>query len=113
MRIIIGIILFILAIILIILLSIFNFAHIRTLSYFRDSALSLDKWGNREFRYVLNKYLKVKEGYNFGNINETISAVLGHNIKLNTLTPTGKFLVYILSEKHCIEAIINETTKNT
>ena len=42
----------------------------------------------------------------FGNIEETISAVLGHNIQRKTLTKTGKTLVFILTKKHCLDAII-------
>ena len=73
--------------------------------YFRDTALSLDKWANREFRATWNKYLITDEGYKFGNINESISAVLGVNILKGTLSKKGEILVKILTRKHCLDAI--------
>lgn len=79
--------------------------------YFRDSALTLDRLANREFRTLWNKTLINKDGYKFGNIEETISGVLGKNIQIKTLSKTGKFLVWILSEKHCINAIIEVNEK--
>ena len=78
----------------------------RNKGYFRDSALTLDKLANREFRALWNKTLITENGYPFGNIEETISAVLGHNIQRETLTKTGKVLVFILTKKHCLDAII-------
>ena len=78
----------------------------RNKGYFRDSALTLDKLANREFRTLWNKTLITEAGYLFGNIEETISAVLGHNIKRKTLTKTGKALVFILTKKHCLDAIV-------
>lgn len=79
----------------------------RNKGYFRDSAITLDKLANREFRTLWNKMLIDENGYRFGNIEETISAVLGYNIKRKTLTKTGKVLVWILTEKHCIDAIVS------
>lgn len=74
--------------------------------YFRDSALTLDRLANREFRALWNKTLIVNDGYKFGKIEETISGVLGKNIQLKKLSKTGKVLVWILSKKHCIDAIV-------
>jgi hypothetical protein len=47
-------------------------------------------------------------GYQFGNINETISSALGKNKRDNTLTKVGLLLCYILDsidENHCIKSI--------
>lgn len=100
-----GFILFIIAYILYLPLTVINFLLVRNKGYFKDSALTLDKLANRELRTLWNKTLINEIGYRFGNIEETISAVLGHNIKRKTLTKTGRFLVFILSKKHCLDAI--------
>ena len=48
--------------------------------YFLNSAASLDRWGNSEFRTLWNLTLiKSSSEYLFGNIFETISSVLGKN----------------------------------
>ena len=100
-----GLILFIIAYVLYFPLTLINFCLVRNKGYFRDSALTLDKLANREFRTLWNKALINENGYPFGNIEETISAVLGHNIQQKTLTKTGKVLVFILTKKHCLDAI--------
>ena len=102
----IGFILFIIAYVLYFPLTLINFCLVRNKGYFRDSALTLDKLANREFRTLWNKALINENGYPFGNIEETISAVLGHNIQRKTLTKTGKVLVFILTKKHCLDAIV-------
>jgi hypothetical protein len=78
---------------------------VRDKGYFRDSAITLDKLANREFRTLWNKTLITWDGYDFGNVNETISSVLGKNIQNETLTKTGKVLVFVLTKKHCLDAI--------
>lgn len=100
-----GILLFIVAIILIVILTPINFCIVWKKEYFNDTALSLDKWANREFRTLWNKTLIVNNGYKFGNIEQSISEVLGHNYLLETLTPTGMRLVKILSVRHCLDAM--------
>ena len=102
----IGFILFMIADVLYFPLTLSNFLLVRNKGYFRDSALTLDKLANREFRSLWNKTLINEKGYPFGNIEETISAVLGHNIQRKTLTKTGKVLVFILTKKHCLDAIV-------
>ena len=74
-----GLILFIIAYVLYFPLTLINLCLVRNKGYFRDSALTLDKLANREFRSLWNKTLITEKGYPFGNIEETISAVLGHN----------------------------------
>jgi len=104
-----GFLLFIIAYILFLPLSIINYCVVKNKKgYFKSSAISLDKFGNREFRTLLNKALKIKSGYEFGNMNETISGVLGKNERDKTLSKTGKGLVYILNKidkNHCLKSI--------
>ena len=66
--------------------------------YFKSSAISLDRFGNREFRTLFNKVLILEKGYQFGNMDETISGVLGKNERDKTLTKTGLKLVWILDK---------------
>lgn len=76
--------------------------------YFKSSAINLDKFGNREFRTLLNKTLIRENGLKFGNINETISSVLGKNERDKTLTKKGKIIVWILDKidkNHCFKSI--------
>jgi len=92
-------ILFIIAYILYLPLSIINWLFVKDKSgYFKSSAVNLDKFGNREFRTLFNKTLINDKGYKFGNINETISSVLGKNQLTGTLTNIGKILVWILDK---------------
>lgn len=102
-----GFLLFLVAFILLFPLTIINFFLVGSEDYFRDTALNIDRFANREFRTLWNKTLITKNTYAFGNPNETISAVLGHNIILGNLSKTGKVLVWILSKKHCLDAIEN------
>lgn len=105
MGVVLGFLLFFVAYVLYLPFSVLNFFLVRSKGYFRDSALTLDRLANREFRTLWNKTLIIDSGYKFGNIEETISGVLGKNIQLNKLTKTGKVLVWILTKKHCIDAI--------
>ena len=76
--------------------------------YFRTTAVNLDKFGNREFRTLWNLTLRKPTGYQFGNINETISSVLGKNQRDKTLSKVGKFLAFILDtidKNHCKNSI--------
>ena len=103
-----GFLLFIIAYLLFLPLSMVNFMLVRTKGYFKDSAISLDKYANREFRTLWNKTLRKINGYQFGNIGETISSALGKNERDNTLTKTGKALVWILNQlekDHCFLSI--------
>jgi len=102
-------ILFVIAYVLYLPLSLINWLFVKDKSgYFKSSAINLDKFGNREFRTLLNKVLITDKGYRFGNINETISSVLGKNQLTDTLTKYGLILVWILNiidENHCIKSI--------
>lgn len=111
-----GIFLFFVAIILFIPLTVLNLFCVlwkykikwsTVNGFFRETAIDIDRFGNRNFRTLLNLTLQ-KNGYKFGNINETISSALGKNKRDNTLTKTGLILCYILDsldEKHCIKSI--------
>ena len=76
--------------------------------YWRTDAINLDRYGNYSYRTILNAFLKTKNGYEFGNFNETISSALGKNERDKTLTKKGKLLVKILDffdENHCQNSI--------
>jgi hypothetical protein len=115
-----GILLYIVAIILFIPLSIINFFVVlwnygikwKTVNgFFYETAVDIDRFGNRNFRTLWNAILKKKDGYKFGNINETISSALGKNKVKGTLTYIGKILCAILDfldENHCIKSINND-----
>lgn len=109
MKEIIGFLLFVIALVLIFLMTIVNFFEVKhKKGYFRSTALNLDIWGNVEFRTFWNNHLiKNKTNDYFGKQGETISSVLGKNILKNNLTNTGRVLVWILTRKHCIDAINN------
>lgn len=94
-----GFLLFLIAYILFLPLSLINFLVVKNKKgYFKSSAINLDKFGNREFRTLLNKTLILESGYKFGDIKETISGVLGKNQRDETLTKTGLILVWILDK---------------
>jgi hypothetical protein len=103
-----GFLLFLIAYILFLPLTIWNYFLVKGNGYWLSSALSLDKYTNREFRTLWNKYLRTKDGYKFGVDGETISSALGKNQRDGTLTKTGKRLVYLLNkldENHCQKSI--------
>ncbi|SDZ90657.1 hypothetical protein SAMN05443667_101243 [Flavobacterium gillisiae] len=84
--------------------------------YFRNTALNLDKFANREFRTFWNKTLRIKGGYDFGRENETLSSALGKNELLGALTRTAKMLVWVLNKiekDHCLNAIDDNSIKTT
>ena len=79
-----------------------------TKGYFRSIALSIDIWGNREFRTLWNSRLIIEGGYQFGREGETISSALGKNKLMGTLTKEGNKLANILDKidtNHCIKSM--------
>ena len=110
-----GLILFHIAIFIYWLLTLVNFCLVRSSDYFRDTAKTIDQYGNRDLRKLWNATLIRKQSTNhFGNIKETISSVLGKNQKDGTLTYTGKFLTLILDiidKDHCKNAIEEDEIK--
>ena len=104
-----GIILYTIAYLLFLPLTIFNALNVKKKGYFKDTAINIDRFGNREFRFSLNKYLITEKSPDrFGNIEETISSVLGKNQLSNNLTTLGKLLCLVLNKiekNHCIKSI--------
>ena len=104
-----GALLFIIAYILFLPLTVWNYFLVENKAgYFKSSAISLDKFANREFRTLWNKFLRTEFGYHFGQNEETVSSALGKNEQLKTLTKTGKRLVWLLNKldkNHCIKSI--------
>lgn len=102
-------ILFIIAYVLYLPLSVINWLFVKNKSgYFKSSAVNLDKFGNREFRTLFNKVLINDKGHRFGDIEETISSVLGKNQLTGTLTKCGLILVWILDKienDHALKSI--------
>ncbi len=104
-----GLVLFIIAYLLFLPITIFNALNVRKNGYMKDTAVNIDRFANREFRFSLNKYLITKESKDrFGRIEETISSVLGKNELSDQLSTTGKILCWILDKiekNHCIKSI--------
>lgn len=77
-------------------------------SYFRQTAVDLDKFANHNFRTLWNATLIVEGGYPFGRANETISSALGKNELKGTLSKTGATLCLVLNtleKNHCVKSI--------
>lgn len=108
-----GFILYIIASLLWLPLTILNWIMVAykyglSNDYFLQTAIDIDKFGNRNFRTLLNNVLIKKEGYQFGDVRETISSVLGKNQRDDTLTKIGKLICWILDsldKKHCKNSI--------
>jgi hypothetical protein len=66
-------------------------------AYFKTIAISIDQLGNVVLSNLLNDVLIDKNGYQFGDEDETISKVLGVNKANNTLLKTGKIVSSILN----------------
>ena len=105
-------ILFLVAIIVFIPLSIINIILVifkggNVSDYFLETAIDIDRFGNRNFRTLLNTTLQ-KNGYKFGDYRETISSALGKNKRDKTLTKSGIAICSILDfldKNHCIKSI--------
>jgi hypothetical protein len=101
-------ILFVVAIIVFLPLSVINYFLVKNKNgYFKETAIDIDRFGNRNFRTLLNKTLQ-KNGYKFGDERETISSALGKNKRDNTLTKTGITICNILDyldNNHCLKSI--------
>lgn len=105
-----GLILFFIAYILFLPMTFINFLTVRNKGYFKSTAINIDIFANREFRFTWNKYLKTDNGYKFGKEGETISSALGKNKINNTLTKKGQLLCRVLDlidKNHCIKSINN------
>jgi hypothetical protein len=108
-----GILLYIIATILWVILTPINWVLVAikygiSNKYFFETAIDIDKFGNRNFRTFLNATMKVSGGYMFGNVNETISSALGKNQRDGTLSWFGKVICFILDKldkNHCEKSI--------
>lgn len=78
--------------------------------YRMNLAISVDQYSNGLCKYLFNQILIKKTGYKFGNIDETISSVIGKNKVDNTLTWFGAFCDWfldVLEKEHSIKSIDN------
>lgn len=85
-----------------------KFTWKRLNGYFREEAVAIDRFGNSQYRSLFNAWFVAEKGYEHGNINETISSVLGKNEYFGKLTKKGKVLVSILNfidKNHCAKSI--------
>ena len=77
--------------------------------YFYQLAISTDQVGNTSCKYLFDALLINKHSVDkFGNVDETISSVLGKNQRTDTLKPLGVLLVWILDKlekDHSIKSI--------
>ena len=103
-----GLILFFIAYVLFLPMTFINFLTVRKKGYFKNTAINIDIFANREFRASWNKHLITFGGYKFGKPGETISSALGKNKKQGTLSKKGVILCNILDffdKDHCIKSI--------
>jgi hypothetical protein len=109
-----GFLLFIIALVLIFLLTIVNYWYVEDKAgYFRSTAKNLDIFANREFRAFWNAVLIEPDGYKFGREGETLSSALGKNQMQYKLKRKGRFLVRVLDKldkNHCINSIDDQLT---
>ena len=85
-----------------------KFTWKRLNGYFREEAVTIDRFGNYQYRSLFNTLFVAEKGYQHGNINETISSVLGKNQRDKTLTRFGVLITKILDrmdENHCKDSI--------
>lgn len=96
----IGVLLFLISVVLIVITGplglVYGFLHslfskkLRGIGEFSlQLAISIDQLGNVLMQHLLNALWLKKDGYPFGNRDETISSALGRNRQLGTLTPFG------------------------
>lgn len=93
---------------LIALLTLWTGGKKRYGQYFRNIALSIDQMGNSVCAPLFNVIMIRRWGYKFGNIDETISSVLGKNKQAGTLFLFGRLLDWALNkldENHSINSI--------
>ena len=85
-----------------------KFSWKRLNGYFRDEAVAIDRFGNYQYHSLFSTWFVKENGYKHGNINETISSVLGKNQRDETLTKFGMLITKILDrmdENHCKKSI--------
>jgi len=114
-----GLILFIVSLILkrILELPVYIYCSIIALSkrewldyYNKSLAIATDHYGNGLCCYLFNQILIKKGSHQFGNIDETISSVIGKNKVAGTLTGLGRVvdkILDIIDPNHSIKSIDN------
>lgn len=77
--------------------------------WFKNLAISIDQFGNVSSSTVLNITLRKKGGIDFGEIDDTVSYVLGRNKYHRSLTFLGHVIVGILHliDRNHVEKAIN------
>ncbi len=76
--------------------------------YALQMAISIDQLGNVLMQHLFNWLWITKNGYKFGNRDETISSALGKNKQLGTLTGFGRLidgLLDIIDPNHSLNSI--------
>jgi hypothetical protein len=98
-----GIILFIVAVLMALVLyplglayAIIKLVFCYVSALLKTLAISIDRAGNVVCAELFNDTL-IKGGHRFGNPNETVSRVLGMNKKTGTLTKTGTLIANFLN----------------
>jgi hypothetical protein len=80
-------------------------------NFFKSHALGINQTSNRAFSVFFNDIMiKDDSIHSFGDIDETLSSVLGKNKLKNNLTIFGRILDFILNifdKNHTIESIDN------
>ena len=107
-----GILLYVIATILWLPMTLINwcfvaYKHSLSNDYFKQTAIDIDRFGNHNFRCFLNATMQVN-GYQFGDVRETISSALGKNQRDGTLSKFGKAICFVLDEidkNHCKKSI--------
>lgn len=105
----IGILLFLISIVLLVITGPLGFIYgiLRSLftkgfkglgEYLLQIAISIDQLGNVMMSHLLNALWIKKQGYKFGNRDETISSAIGRNKRLGTLTAFGRSIDTILDK---------------
>ena len=85
-------------------LSISRLSH-----YFLTISLSIDQMGNVILAPLFNKIMIKRNGYKFGDEDETISYVLGRNQITETLSKCGNLLANLLDwidPNHCDKTVL-------
>lgn len=73
-----------------------SFAYLNAL--LKTLAIGINQFGNVTCSHLFNDVLIKKDGYQFGNPDDTISRVLGKNKATDTLTKTGRFFADVLNK---------------
>lgn len=88
----------------------FKFGWRNFKGYFLSQAIAIDRFGNYNFRAILNATMRKSGGTMHGDFRETISSVLGKNKLSKDLSAAGLILAWILDlldKDHCIKSINN------